>query len=167
MKVAFEMWWCHLEGAHHQTEVHTNHRNLKHLKTAWKLNQHQIRWLLFFAWFDFQVTYNPGGRNQRANALSQKPEHTHSEDKVLPQTMVLLEKFTATQTLVDFKEKIRKQRQQDSFMTARTAELDQLVVGQPSPWSWLEDLLHFQGRRGRGGTSPWISSQASQRLKGP
>lgn len=88
------------------TEDHTDHQNLKHLKTAWKLNQHQIRWSLFFAWFDFQVTYTPRGQNQKANALSQKPEHTHSEDKVLPQTMIPLEKFKAIQTLVDFKEKI-------------------------------------------------------------
>lgn len=53
VKVAFETWWHHLEGAWHQIEVRTDHRNLEHLKTARKFNQQQIRWSLFFTYFDF------------------------------------------------------------------------------------------------------------------
>ncbi|KAK9397036.1 PEG10: Retrotransposon-derived protein PEG10 [Crotalus adamanteus] len=29
--------------------------------------------------------------------------------------------------------------------SAHRAEFGQLVMGQPSPWSWSEDLFHFRG----------------------
>ncbi|ETE62520.1 hypothetical protein L345_11722, partial [Ophiophagus hannah] len=43
------------------------------------------------------------GPATRANALSQKHGYIQAEHKVLPWTVILLEKFTVTQTPVDFK----------------------------------------------------------------
>uniref|UniRef100_A0A8C6XG21 ribonuclease H n=1 Tax=Naja naja TaxID=35670 RepID=A0A8C6XG21_NAJNA len=80
IKAAFEAWRHHLEGPRHQIEVRTDHRNLEHLTTARKLNQQQIRWSLFFAWFNFHVTYIPSGHNRRADALSRKPEYLCPKD---------------------------------------------------------------------------------------
>ncbi|ETE57916.1 infB, partial [Ophiophagus hannah] len=57
----------HLEGARHQVKVRMDHKNLEFLKTAWKLNQRQIRW---------------------ADALLWKPKYLHPEDQ-LPLWMVL------------------------------------------------------------------------------
>lgn len=57
------------------------HWNLDHLKMARKLNQQQILWSLLFACFNFQVTYRPGGCNQRADALSRKLEYTWAETR--------------------------------------------------------------------------------------
>lgn len=43
VKVAFETWQHHLEGARRQVEDQMDHRNLEHLQTAQMLNQHQVR----------------------------------------------------------------------------------------------------------------------------
>lgn len=45
--------------------VHTNHKNLKYLKTAKK----QTRWALFFTQFQFTIAYRPGSRNTKADAF--------------------------------------------------------------------------------------------------
>ncbi|ETE60708.1 Retrotransposon-derived protein PEG10, partial [Ophiophagus hannah] len=113
IKVTFETWRHNLEGAHHQIEVRTDHRNLEHLSTAQTLNQRQVRWSLFFARFDFWVTYVPSGGNQCADALSQKPEYTRREDKILPQTVIPLERFAATEEPVDLRVRIQEAQQQE------------------------------------------------------
>lgn len=42
VKVAFETWWHHLEGACHQVEVQMDHHNLEPLRMARTLNQCQV-----------------------------------------------------------------------------------------------------------------------------
>ena len=45
-----------LEGAHHQVEILTNHRNLEYFMTAQSLNCRQARWSLFLSRFDIHIT---------------------------------------------------------------------------------------------------------------
>lgn len=69
IKAALEEW-CHwLEGAPHPFLVLTDHRNLKYLHGDKYLNPHQARWALFFTRFNFSVTYRPGSKNGKADAL--------------------------------------------------------------------------------------------------
>ncbi|CAJ0965986.1 unnamed protein product [Ranitomeya imitator] len=70
MKWAFEKC-CHwLEGAKHRVVVLTDHKNLTYLESAKRLNPRQARWSLFFSRFDFVVSYLPGSKNVKADALS-------------------------------------------------------------------------------------------------
>ncbi|KAL0177063.1 hypothetical protein M9458_025957 [Cirrhinus mrigala] len=74
MKAAFEEWRHWLEGAKEPFIVLTDHRNLEYLRSAKRLNPHQARWSLFFTRFDFRVTYRPGSKNTKADALSRQFE---------------------------------------------------------------------------------------------
>uniref|UniRef100_A0A8C1YSB8 Gypsy retrotransposon integrase-like protein 1 n=1 Tax=Cyprinus carpio TaxID=7962 RepID=A0A8C1YSB8_CYPCA len=74
MKAAFEEWRHWLEGATHPFTVLTDHKNLEYLRTAKRLNPRQARWSLFFTRFDFSVTYRPGSKNTKADALSRQFE---------------------------------------------------------------------------------------------
>ena len=46
-----------LEGATHQIEILTDHRNLAYFMTAQSLNHRQARWSLFLSRFDFRITH--------------------------------------------------------------------------------------------------------------
>ncbi|CAJ0968301.1 unnamed protein product [Ranitomeya imitator] len=70
MKWAFEEWRHWLEGAKHRVVVLTDHKNLTYLESAKRLNPRQARWSLFFARFDFVISYLPGFKNVKADALS-------------------------------------------------------------------------------------------------
>ncbi|KAL0164283.1 hypothetical protein M9458_040036 [Cirrhinus mrigala] len=72
MKAAIEEWRHWLEGARHPFQVITDHKNLEYIKGAKRLNPRQARWALFFTRFDFTVTYRPGSKNSKADALSRK-----------------------------------------------------------------------------------------------
>ena len=55
-----------------KTLVWTNHKNLSYLQTAKRLNSRQARWSLFFGRFNFILTYHPGSRNIKPDALSRQ-----------------------------------------------------------------------------------------------
>ncbi|KAK3563049.1 hypothetical protein QTP86_015877 [Hemibagrus guttatus] len=46
------------------------HKNLEYLRAAKKLNPRQARWALFFTRFNFSLSYRPGSKNAKADALS-------------------------------------------------------------------------------------------------
>lgn len=70
MKAALEEWRHWLEGTHHPFLVLTDHRNLAYFCETKCLNPHQARWALLFTRFKFSVTYQPGSKNGKADALS-------------------------------------------------------------------------------------------------
>ncbi|KAL0173222.1 hypothetical protein M9458_033533, partial [Cirrhinus mrigala] len=72
MKAAIEEWRHWLEGAKHPFQVITDHKNLEYIKGAKRLNPRQARWALFFTRFNFTVTYRPGSKNSKADALSRQ-----------------------------------------------------------------------------------------------
>uniref|UniRef100_A0A6Q2YIJ1 Gypsy retrotransposon integrase-like protein 1 n=1 Tax=Esox lucius TaxID=8010 RepID=A0A6Q2YIJ1_ESOLU len=67
---ALTVWRHWLEGARHPFVVWTDHRNLEYIRAARRLNPRQARWALFFARFDFTLSYVPGTKNAKADALS-------------------------------------------------------------------------------------------------
>ncbi len=72
IKAALAEWRHWLEGAHHPFQVITDHKNLEYIKCAKRLNPRQARWSLFFTRFRFTVTYRPGNKNGKADALSRR-----------------------------------------------------------------------------------------------
>ncbi|KAK3568297.1 hypothetical protein QTP86_003142 [Hemibagrus guttatus] len=92
IKAALEEWQNWLEGVRHPFLVLTDHRNLEYLRSAKRLNPRQARWVLFFTHFQFSVTYRPGSKNSKADALSRQFE-AQSEpaqpDLILPAAAIL------------------------------------------------------------------------------
>ncbi|KAL0173249.1 hypothetical protein M9458_033560, partial [Cirrhinus mrigala] len=92
MKAAIEEWRHWLEGAAHPFQVITDHKNLEYIKAAKRLNPRQARWALFFTRFQFTVTYRPGNKNGKADALSRRhdlPVDHQSSESILPPTVIL------------------------------------------------------------------------------
>ncbi len=92
MKAALEEWRHWLEGSKYSFTVLTDHLNLEYLRTAKRLNPRQARWSLFFSRFDFTVTYRPGSKNTKADALScqfeENPDSKRLENVISPTLIV-------------------------------------------------------------------------------
>ncbi len=92
MKAAMEEWRYWLEGARHPFTVLTDHKNIEYLRSAKRLNPRQARWALFFTRFHFTVTYRPGSRNVKADALSRLDEitnHIEEEENIIPESLLV------------------------------------------------------------------------------
>lgn len=91
MKLALEEWRHWLEGASQQFTILTDHKNLEYLRSAKRLNPRQARWALFFTRFDFIVTYRPGSKNSKADALSRLSEDKTpiSDETIIPTNLLV------------------------------------------------------------------------------
>ncbi len=91
IKLALEEWQHWLEGANHPFTVITDHKNLQYLREAKRLNPRQARWALFFTRFDFTITYRPGSRNCKADALSRQfsPDCPADPEPILPPALIV------------------------------------------------------------------------------
>lgn len=89
VKLALEEWRHLLEGSDQPFIVWTDHKNLSYIQSAKRLNPRQARWALFFGRFNFCLTYRPGSRNVKPDALSRQftaREVSSAPDSILPST---------------------------------------------------------------------------------
>lgn len=84
VKVALEEWRHWLEGAKHPFLIWTDHRNLTYIREAKRLNSRQARWALFFNRFDFVLSYRPGSKNLKPDALSRQFDIPEQESRPEP-----------------------------------------------------------------------------------
>ena len=87
LKLALEEWRHLLEGATVPFLVWTDHRNLEYLQSAKRLNPRQARWSLLFNRFNFSLSYRPGSRNGKPDALSRlhaPPVEVQTPETILP-----------------------------------------------------------------------------------
>ncbi len=91
IKLALEEWRHWLEGANHPFTVITDHKNLQYLHEAKRLNPRQARWALFFTRFEFVITYRPGNRNCKADALSRlhSTDAPSDPEPILPPALIV------------------------------------------------------------------------------
>ncbi|KAL3969834.1 glutaminyl-tRNA synthetase [Sarotherodon galilaeus] len=92
IKLALEEWRHWLEGTAQPFIVWTDHKNLAYLRTAKRLNARQARWALFFTRFNFSISYRPGSRNVKPDALSRQfsvPEERRDPEPILPATCAI------------------------------------------------------------------------------
>ncbi|KAL0152330.1 hypothetical protein M9458_052053 [Cirrhinus mrigala] len=92
IKLALEEWRHWLEGANHSFQVITDHKNLQYLRDAKRLCPRQARWALFFTRFNFSITYRPGSKNVRADALSRLAEgetNTETPSPIIPDHLII------------------------------------------------------------------------------
>lgn len=88
---ALREWRHWLEGAEYPFIVWTDHKNLSYLRSAKRLNSRQARWALFLGRFNFTITYRPGSRNTKPDALSRQTspdEAEHQSGLILPPCVI-------------------------------------------------------------------------------
>ncbi len=91
IKLALEEWRHWLEKAHHPFTVITDHKNLQYLREVKRLNPRQAWWALLFTRFQFTITYRPGNRNCKADALSRlhSPDTPTEPESILPPALIV------------------------------------------------------------------------------
>ncbi len=81
-----------LEGTAIPFLVWTEHRNLEYIQSAKRLSSRQTCWALFFGYFNFVLSYRPGSKNGKPNALSRQfsvPVNEPPSDTILPSGRVV------------------------------------------------------------------------------
>ncbi|KAK3531333.1 hypothetical protein QTP70_018132 [Hemibagrus guttatus] len=102
IKLALEEWRHWLEGARHPFLVLTDHKNLEYLRAAKRLNPRQAHWDLFFTRFEFSISYRPGSKNTKADALSRMfaPEESpETPEPILPADLIVIPITWSQETL--------------------------------------------------------------------
>ena len=61
-------------GSPNWVVVYTDHRNLEYFHTTKTLNRRQARWAEILSEFNFVITYRPGEKNGKADALSRRTD---------------------------------------------------------------------------------------------
>lgn len=69
LALVLQEWRHWLEGAPEPYIVWRDHKNLAFLRGAKQLNSRQAQWALFLGQFDFVLTYRPGSKNVKPDAL--------------------------------------------------------------------------------------------------
>ncbi|KAL0173013.1 hypothetical protein M9458_033324, partial [Cirrhinus mrigala] len=110
MKAALEEWRHWLEGAAHPFQIITDHKNLEYIKGAKRMNPRQARWSLFFTLFNFSVTYRPGSKNLKADALSRRHDIDQGDQTVVP---ILPPTVVIAQISWDLMEEIQRAQQDE------------------------------------------------------
>ncbi len=88
-------------GAFHSLD--RSHKTLS-TSSAKRLNSRQARWALFFGRFDFSISYHPGSKNIKPDALSRifdRSERPSSPESILP------EKFVVSMVTWEIESKVR------------------------------------------------------------
>ncbi|KAI2643813.1 Transposon Tf2-9 polyprotein [Labeo rohita] len=78
IKWALEEWRHWLQGGSDPFTVWTDHQNLTVIRQTKQLNPRQARWALFFEHFNFHLSYRPGSKNTKADAISRQ----HQRDTI-------------------------------------------------------------------------------------
>ena len=70
----FKEWRHMLCRSPSRVMVYTDHRNLEYCQTTKILNRSQARWAEILSEFNFVITYRPGEKNGKADALSRRTD---------------------------------------------------------------------------------------------
>ncbi|KAI2661117.1 Transposon Tf2-9 polyprotein [Labeo rohita] len=92
IKWALEEWRHWLQGGSDPFTIWTDHQNLTVIRQTKQLNPRQARWALFFEHFHFHLSYRPGSKNTKADAISRQHQRdTISSEPapVLPSHIIL------------------------------------------------------------------------------
>ncbi|KAG1121331.1 hypothetical protein G6F42_012533 [Rhizopus arrhizus] len=81
---SFIHWRHYLQDPPHKTLVLTDHRNLEYFLDAKKLNRRQARYAIKLSDYNFVIQYRSATQNQRADALSRRPDFQPDEHEKQP-----------------------------------------------------------------------------------
>jgi len=132
-----EAWRYFLEGTMTRFEIWTDHKNLKYFMKAQKLNKRQARWALYLLRFNFTLKHVPGGKMEKADSLSRRPDwevevERDNENKTLVKPEWLEVRRTERVEIivegVDLLEKVRKLKVKDNKVVKAVEEIKQAGV---------------------------------------
>ena len=156
---ALEEWRNFLEGAEHQFEIWTDHKNLEYFMTAKKLNWRQARWSLLLARFDFLLHHRPGKTMGKSNALSWRSDHgSGAEDNqnltLLTPWLFSVRALEGVQVVGEEKDILREISQgmedqdQEEGVVKVVKELKKSLTKSMKSSKWLMEngLLYYRGK---------------------
>lgn len=114
IKCALENWRHLLEGTSYPIIIYSNHRNLQYLQQSRTLTSRQIRWSYFLDKFNFILTYRPGSKNGKADALSRMHDLAPAE----PEPQPLLPPHKIIATAISLKDEIKLALAEDEIPPA-------------------------------------------------
>jgi hypothetical protein len=76
----FEQWRPELEGAAFPIQVLSDHKNLQYFTTTKQLSHRQARWAEYLSRFNFQITYIPGNKNTKPDALTRRSQDEPAQE---------------------------------------------------------------------------------------
>ncbi|KAI1003906.1 hypothetical protein K3495_g4304 [Podosphaera aphanis] len=90
-------WRPELQGTQKPFEILTDYKKLEYVMTIKALNQRQVRWSEFLSQFYFRITYRPGAKAIRPDALSRKGEDRPNgwdinDDRIKNRERIILKK---------------------------------------------------------------------------
>lgn len=96
----FEQWRPELEATGIPVSVFTDHKSLEYFMTTKKLTRRQARWAELLSEFNFVITYRPGKQNEKADALTRRPndkpqDESDERQKHQLQTMLPIARLSA------------------------------------------------------------------------
>jgi len=72
---ALQDWRSYLADTEKSIQIYTDHKNLRNFATTKQLNQWQIHWAKQLVNYEFQIHYKKDNENDKADALSRRPDH--------------------------------------------------------------------------------------------
>ncbi|SLM40543.1 Retroviral aspartyl protease [Lasallia pustulata] len=84
---ALKQWRVYLEGSKAEVKVYSDHKNLESFTTTKVLNRRQVRWSEELAAYHFQIYYQKGSLNGRADALSRRADYVTDIPKTAGQIL--------------------------------------------------------------------------------
>ncbi len=156
-----EQWRHFLEGARHQVEIWTDHRNLEYFRTAQDLNRRQARWSLYLSRFDYSLHHHPGSSMGEPDALSRRADHGRGQEDnkgvvLLDPSVFQIHALRATlvrgqevDILRDIRECMEGEGTTEEPVAAAAQRLRRAkATGQvhKTEWDEMDGLLTFNGR---------------------
>ena len=143
---ALEVWRHHLEGSKLPFQILTDHKNLLYFKKPQHLDQRQIRWGLFLSKFNYRISYRPGEKCGKPDALSRRPDYkiTH-ENNHLTKSTLLDEKTFCCASLDKINDLIKAQKG-DKYCKSIFAKIFNNSQVKSSLFKVIDGVLHFQNR---------------------
>ena len=77
----FKQWRPELESTELPVKIFTDHKSLEYFMTTKKLTRRQARWAEFLSEFNFVITYRTGKQNEKADALTRRPNDKPPDDE--------------------------------------------------------------------------------------
>lgn len=77
--------------------------NLEYIKSAKRLNSHQARWSLFFSHFNFVLSFRPGSKNVKPDALPRQfsPDSQQgTTESILPAHCLVATAWLVIETII-------------------------------------------------------------------
>ena len=77
----FKKWRLELKSIGLPVKVLTDHKRLEYFIITKKLTPRQVRWTKFLSEFNFVISYQSGKKNDKANALTRKPNKQPTDNE--------------------------------------------------------------------------------------